>query len=97
MAYGKWELTQEEENYYIPLFKYIVGELKSGRMDSFTLNGINPVQAGKVLEKIGYSYKDSDTNFLDWWQYFEGNIFLFSSGETFELSLCISDEEEQCQ
>lgn len=94
MAYGKWSLTTEEEKYFIPLFKYVISELKSGRIDSFTLNGINPVQARKVLEKIGYAYKDSDTNFLDCWQNFEDNIFLFSSGETFELNLCIRDEED---
>lgn len=93
MAYGKWSLTTEEEQYFIPLFKYIIDELTCGRRSEFDLSGkrINPTQAVDVMEKLGYPEKDRDYDCWERgiWYYFENTkICLFSCGETFELKLC---------
>lgn len=93
MAYGKWNLTTEEEKYFIPLFKYMIDELTCGRRDEFDLSGkgINPAQAAAIMDQLGYLYKETDTNGWqqDTWQYFENtSIYIFSCGQTFELRLC---------
>lgn len=31
MAYGKWNLTQKEEKYFLSLFRYMIDELNCGR------------------------------------------------------------------
>ena len=96
MACGKWSLTTEEEKYFIPLFKYMIDELTSGRRDEFDLSGkgINPAQAIDMMEKLGYPEKDRDYNGWeqDAWYYFENTkIWLISCGQTFELKLCKGD------
>jgi hypothetical protein len=93
MAYGKWNLTQEEEKYFLSLFRYMIDELNCGRRDQFDLSGkgINPYQAAQIIEQLGYPQKDFETNGWeqDTWQYFETtDIWLFSCVQTFELILC---------
>jgi hypothetical protein len=92
MAYGKWNLTTEEEKYFIPLFKYMIDELECGRRDEFNLSGkgITPWQAKAVMEELGYVFDHFDINGWeqDTWFYFENtDIVLFSSGMHFELRL----------
>lgn len=96
MAYGKWNLTTEEEEYFIPLFKYMISELECGRRDEFDLSGkgINPAQVIDIMETLGYPEKDRDYNGWeqDAWYYFENTrIRLFSCGQTFELILRIEN------
>ena len=56
MAYGKWDLTIEEEKYFISLFKYMIDELTCGRKNEFDLSGkgINPAQIKKIMNQFGY-------------------------------------------
>ena len=95
MACGKWSLTTEEEKYFIPLFRYIIDELTCGRRSEFDLSGkrINPAQAIDIMETLGYPEKDREYGGgweQDAWYYFENtNIWLFSCGQTFELTLTI--------
>lgn len=92
MAYGKWNLTTEEERYFISLFKYMIDELTCGRRDEFDLSGkgISPWQAKELMEKLGYIFDDFDTN--GWEQdtcfHFKNtDIVLSSCGMTFDLRL----------
>ena len=105
MAYGQWDLTTEEEKYFIPLFKYMIDELTCGRREEFDLTGkgINPYQARKVFEQLGYEEADMDENGWeqDRWVYFnkkikaddntyhfeETKLCLFYCGQTFEMKL----------
>lgn len=94
MAYGKWYLTTEEEKYFISLFKYMIDELESGRRDEFDLSGkgINPAQAAKIMEQLGYSIQDRSYGgwVQDIWYYFENtSICMYSCGQTFELKIFI--------
>ena len=91
MAYGKWILTTEEEKYFVPLFKYMIDEIKCGRRHEFDLSGkgINPSQAIKLMAQLGYPAADIDANeSLECYQYFKGtDIYLYYCGLTFELQL----------
>ena len=92
MAYGQWNLTIEEEKYFIPLFKYMIDELTNGRREEFDLSGkgINPAQVLEIMDKLGYPKKDTQQNGWeqDTWYYFKNTeITLFSCGMTFELTL----------
>jgi hypothetical protein len=96
MAYGKWSLTTEEEKYFIPLFKYMIDELTSGRRTEFDLSGkgINPWQAKKVMEQLGYTSIQREENGWeqDMWIYFKNSpIYLYSCGQTFELMIGIEN------
>ena len=94
MACGKWNLTNEEEEYFIPLFKYMVDEIECGRKAKFDLSNknISPVQARYILRKLGYSIANVEVEE----NCFSQNVWFYFNKEEKQEDIIIFEESNLC-
>ncbi len=101
---GKWNMRDWEIDLWKGVIQKHIDRLKNSITEDeidLTEENINPYQVGIIMKELGWESDEVEMNGWEQerWEYFSHpdcnyRICLFSCGQTFELSLFYSEEEE---
>lgn len=97
---GRWKISQEERDKYIPYIKDCIKKLEASEEEEISLNDttLNPENVKIILRELGYSQNDFDSNGWDydfWYTFVKEEkraIILSGTGATFDLKIYLDDK-----